>query len=160
VKDKTKGAAEQAYNTATEFPSDAAEMAGTLFSLTTYCSSPTYDAQESQPSAFLRAQRSNADAIRQLVACRLLVYASTTDGSSWTEHASYRSFLSAQAAATTTHVHAPRRALRVPASSGRSSRPGRATPPARLLTPLQARLALGSVPPVVLLCTGSPSGVV
>jgi hypothetical protein len=28
VKDKTKGAAEQAYNSATDFPSDAAEMAG------------------------------------------------------------------------------------------------------------------------------------
>ena len=33
VKDKTKGAAEQAYNTATDFPSDAAEMAGVLLVL-------------------------------------------------------------------------------------------------------------------------------
>ena len=31
VKDKTKGAAEQAYNTATDFPSDAAEMAGAFW---------------------------------------------------------------------------------------------------------------------------------
>ena len=33
MKDKTKGAAEQAYNAATDFPSDAGEMAGVLLVL-------------------------------------------------------------------------------------------------------------------------------